>query len=431
MKTKFKNLLSAIEKRQAEYAGKDMPPAVGAEIDAMATEAMELQNLIDAEQKRNDRLAGLRDFGGRIADPAMPPESQPDQKNDEKVVGYISTGDLVAASKGLRDFLAAGKPKTAFTLASIPSPLKKRTRGNFVPLTGAQLAELKQSSPTIGANVLMPEMLTDIVRPFEHDKLTIRDVLSVGTTTANAVRYLRQIYTRGAAAVAQGVAKPDSSIEFDSQLAAVRKIAVWMPVDDEQLADFAELARIINEEELYDLAKHLEELVCYGSGAGEEFEGIFNDTDVPSCRTVADDTLIDKARRMITDVVIAGYQPNGILVHPIDWESIVLAKGEDLRYIWTIVTDGATQRLWGVPVIESVATQDYQGNATEERNMLVGDFLRGATLWDREQANISVGWINDQFIENKRTILAELRAAFAVRRPKAFCKFMTQAAVQS
>jgi hypothetical protein len=62
---------------------------------------------------------------------------------------------------------------------------------------------------------------------------------------------------------------------------------------------------------------------------------------------------------------------------------------------------------------------------------LVGDYQRGATLWDRERSSISVGFINDQFIRNQRTILAEARAAFGVRRPGAFRKHETQAASSS
>jgi len=74
---------------------------------------------------------------------------------------------------------------------------------------------------------------------------------------------------------------------------------------------------------------------------------------------------------------------------------------------------GATT-MWGLPVVESEAMPAGTG--------LVGDFVQGSTLFDREQAAIRVGLINDQFIRNMQTILAELRAAFVVWRPTAFTK---------
>jgi hypothetical protein len=41
-------------------------------------------------------------------------------------------------------------------------------------------------------------------------------------------------------------------------------------------------------------------------------------------------------------------------------------------------------------------------------------------MWDREQSNIRVGEPGNFFLQNAVAILAELRAAFAVTRPKAF-----------
>ena len=142
-------------------------------------------------------------------------------------------------------------------------------------------------------------------------------------------------------------------------------------------------------------------------------------------------TLVDRVRLGITDVRVAGYSPNAVLVHPYDWEIMQLLKATTNEYIWVIVTEGGVSRLWGVPVIETEACQDFTGAEVEQRNMLVGDFTRGATLWDRMQSSISVGWIDDQFIRNMRTILAEFRAAFAIRRPGAFRDFNAQAEVES
>jgi hypothetical protein len=54
---------------------------------------------------------------------------------------------------------------------------------------------------------------------------------------------------------------------------------------------------------------------------------------------------------------------------------------------------------------------------------VVGDFSpMGVNLFDREDATVRTGWINDQFVRNMQTLLAELRAALVVWRPTAFCK---------
>ena len=180
--------------------------------------------------------------------------------------------------------------------------------------------------------------------------------------------------------------------------------------------------------------------MCWGDGVGLNFLGFFNDPLVWACgqmdlvggtRIVAGDTIIDWVRKGITDVRVAGYQPNGVLMHPYDWETAYGLKATDNQYIWAIVTEGGVNRLWGVPVVQTEACQDFTGAETEARNLLVGDFRRAATLWDRMQSAISVGYVDDQFRRNMRTILAELRAAWAITAPAGFRDYETQAAVES
>ena len=53
---------------------------------------------------------------------------------------------------------------------------------------------------------------------------------------------------------------------------------------------------------------------------------------------------------------------------------------------------------------------------------LVGDFQIGAQLFIREGVNVLLSDSDqDDFIKNKVTLLAEMRAALAVFRPAAFC----------
>lgn len=442
MTKRMKELFALLKALNAEFAGKAMPADKGAEYEAAAAELKTLQDAADreeaaveAERKEAARAARATEREKEVKDGTVPADEQPDEAKagaaaaaiaaKTKIVGYVSIGAFVAASQGMAEFLKMKMPQGGkFPLAEI-----KHLHGKRVGLTAEQVREFK-AIPVIGDNVIIADV-ADTVRVTEQDRLTMRDVLNVRPTTKDAIRYTRIVgFTRGAATVAPGDPKPQAALELDSKLAPVYTIAVWIPVQNEQMSDLPELQNIIDTELLYDVRKHEEELVVYGSGT-DEFLGIAIDPDVPSGRVVVGDTLIDKARRGITDVRLAGYDPNAILASPLDWETIVLEKGSDNRYVWVVVTDGATQRLWGVPVIETIATHDTLGPATGERNLIIGDFMRGATLWDRSGAVISAGWINDQFIRNQRTLLAEERAAFAVRRPKAFVKYETQATTAS
>ena len=443
----LKALLKELGAFQEKVNKGEAPDQATAEaMDAKAEEAESIQAELDTHDRRMKRVRGALESGKRVADPVLPPDDEVHDATDEpppdpggakayreersKAFAYLTMGDYVLASEGFQQFKAQGRPKQQVVFNRIKQLFPQRGREPLVPVDAKMLKAFVKAVPTIADAVIEPARVPEIVRVTEHDRLTLRDILDVQRTTGDAVRYVRITnYTRAAATVARGAQKPEAAMALDPITELVRDIAVWIPVQEQQLDDLPALAGLINGELLYDLGKHVEELVVWGDGVGENFSGIATNADVLAARTEVGDTLIDISRRGITDVRRAGYEPNGIVVDPLDWENIVLEKGTDSRYVWVVVTDGAVQRLWGVPVIESVAAEDFSGNATEERVMLVGDFARGATLWDRMDAAIMSGWINDQFIRNQRTILAEERAAFGVKRPGAFRKHQTQAPV--
>ena len=457
-------VLTELKALRDAWKGKPMPEAEGAKFEALATEAAAMQDELDRDKAV--RLAEDAEKASRqVLHPTVPADTSvqetPEQKSERtrreqrETAGYMRLGDYVTLSGGFREFHRVGKPQAQMLMAKGRGiRLFDSARDAMIALNREQIAVLRDMSgekgfggalelkavPTIDDLVIEPQRLADIVRVTENDRVTLRDVLDVQRTSSNAIEYVRITnYSRAAEAVAQAALKPEAAMTLDTVMEVVRTIAVWLPVNNQQLDDLPALAGMINGELLYDVRKRVEELVVYGDGVGQNFAGIIpNALVLPmgenpggSSRLEGDDTLIDIARRGLTDVRKAGYEPNAILVDPIDWEDIVLEKGTDNRYVWVVVTEAGVQRLWGVPVIETSAMENFEGVATEERNMLVGDFRRGATLYDRQDAAVSVGWINDQFVRNQRTILAELRAAFALKRPGAFRKHQTQAASAS
>ena len=443
----LKRLLGELKGFEDGMKGGIVPNQAAADaMDLKAEEAEGIQKELDAHDKRTKRFEDIRARGS--FDPGLPPDDQPDVKaapKAEKVEGYMTVGEYAVATGNLQKFIAAGMPKGAeFKLADVPQLLRgRRERGPLVPLTGRQIKALMETKavPTIGAGIIEPMRVPDMAKVTEFDQLRLRDILNIGQTSSSSVSWVQEVsFTRAADPVAHGAVKPEGSKSYHLQSAAVATIAAWIPVHDQMLSDWPALQGEINTNLLYDLEKRVEELITWGDGVGLNFLGWFNDPLVWSCgqmdlvggtRVVAGDTLIDIIRRGITDVRVAGYNPNGVLLHPYDWEIIEVLKATDNKYIWSVITEAGVSRLWGVPVIETEACQDFTGAETKARNLLVGDFTRGATLWDRMQSTISVGWQDDQFVRNMRTILAELRAAWAIRRPKAFRDWETQASVES
>ena len=105
---------------------------------------------------------------------------------------------------------------------------------------------------------------------------------------------------------------------------------------------------------------------------------------------------IDAIFKARTQVRVTGKaRPTAIVMHPNDWEAVRLARenigdGHARRLSDGTAEHGGATTLWGLPVVES--------EAITENTALVGDFAMGATLFDREQAVVRVGLINDQFV---------------------------------
>jgi HK97 family phage major capsid protein len=98
-------------------------------------------------------------------------------------------------------------------------------------------------------------------------------------------------------------------------------------------------------------------------------------------------------------------------MHPTDWARVELTKDGDQRYLIGNPQGTAAPTLWGLPVVATPAmTID---------KFMTGAFRMAAQLFDRWDARVEVGYVNDDFTKNLVTILAEERLALAVYRPEA------------
>ena len=242
----------------------------------------------------------------------------------------------------------------------------------------------------------------------------VRQLLSIMGTTSNAIEFVQeQGFTNAAAAVAEGNLKPESDIKFELQTAPVRTLAHWIQATTQVLADVPMLMGYIDQRLRYGLMLEEEDQILSGDGTGQNLLGLIPQaTDYDIARTQLGDTRIDIIRRALTQVRIAEYMADAIVMHPDDWESIELTKTTEGAYVWANPMQMAAGRLWGLPVVTTTAL--------ESGEFLVGNFRMSATIFDRMQARVDVALEDrDNFVKNLVTIRGEERLALAVFRPEA------------
>lgn len=433
---------------QQRYVGKKWDEADAAKFRALCKEGKALQDDIELEEEakrfveNSNRLAHVPE----ITMPATRNNGSAKQTNPREVAGYISVGEAVIASDSFREwarqnFATGGKAVVKLAgsllgkyavLGHRGEPLIALTREDRQKFEAFVGSPEYKAVPTLGAGVVEPERLARVPQVTANDRLTIRDVLTQGTTNSGSVSYIRHEATTGkAAAQTPGEPKAELSAEWTKQTAPVVTLAGWMPVQNQQIQDFAQLRSLIDGVLRYQVKLEEEEQVIFGDGSADNLEGLLTVTGTQDIAAngryvPGTTTIIDAIRMGITDVRTAGYDPNAVLMHPIDWETVLLAKGNDDHYIWVVVTDSNGSRIWGLRVVESVGAQE-RGVVNPRRALIVGDFIQGAQLLDNMEINVQVGLIDDQFVRNMRTILAEERVAFPIYAPRAFAFLDTEA----
>ncbi|MDX0427998.1 phage major capsid protein [Sinorhizobium medicae] len=245
-------------------------------------------------------------------------------------------------------------------------------------------------------------------------RLTVRDLISPGRMDGNALEYVRETgFTNSAAPVAETAAKPESDLKFDLVTTSAKVIAHWMKASRQILDDFSQLRSIIDQRLLYGLAYVEEGQLLNGDGTGQNLHGIIPQATAYAAAFTPDaPTAIDTLRLAQLQAALAEYPATGHVLHPTDWARIELTKDTTGRYIIGNPQGTIGPTLWGLPV---VATQ-----AIAVDKFLTGAFRLGAQLFDRWDARVEAGFVNDDFIKNLVTILAEERLALAVYRPEAF-----------
>lgn len=274
----------------------------------------------------------------------------------------------------------------------------------------------------------------------------LRDLFpQVVPTTARVIEYfIESGFTNAAAAVAQRTGdnldfatKPKSDIQYISDSTKVKRQAHWIAVHRDTLADEPDLRNRINTKLLYGLRLLEDAQILSGDGVGENLRGILNTPgiqaynhpqDSPSFVLDTDpavagnqtnygtDNTADAVRRAATQAYLSFYQPNGVVLHPNDWEEMELIKDANGQYLLAVsIALGGEPRVWRMRVVDTPAIAEKTG--------LLGSFGFGCTLYDREQSNIRIAEQHEGFfVKNAVAVLAEQRVGLVVDRPEAFVK---------
>jgi HK97 family phage major capsid protein len=379
----------------------------------------DLQNLAPKHAELRER----RRSGGEVTDALLAEEraALADIYNldAEHKIATLSA-ELNARGTGPAAALLAGSPEVrsaGWTVQDDDAFRKFTERGarGSVEVEVRNLLTTSTSAP--GAGLFAPVGQPVLVNQ-RRQRLFVRDVMNVVPTTLGSVPYIKELNAltneTGATAVAEGAAKPEVTMEFERDDAPIRKIAAWIRATTEELSDAPLVRGYIDGRLSYMLALREEVQILKGPGTSPNIRGIMETTGTQTQSFATDQaTTIGKAIGKVENV--DGY-PNAVALNPVDfWELVVLRSANQF--------DGAAfgNAPFGAPLSTIWGLQAVRTRSMTSGEALVGDFLQGATLLDRESTTIRLGdQHSDYFVSNLVAILAEERVGLAVHRPDFF-----------
>ena len=272
---------------------------------------------------------------------------------------------------------------------------------------------------TVGADFTGEVIAADRVPGYKFDPtrpVHIRQLLSIGSTQSDVVRYVKESgYTNSAAITAEGATFAQSDFDMTAVNANVKKIGTYFRISEEMLADTPQLTSYLSARAPEKLLEVEDANILTGNDLG----GIINSAPAFAAGDYAD--TVEAANQF--DVIVASlnqlallnYNADTILLNPTDFHKILLLKDTTNNYLKDQVYGGLTPVFMGVRVVLN--------SAITAGDFLIGNFSVGTQLWVRQGVNVEFFRedgtnVRDGFV----TVRVSERIALTNYLPNAFVK---------
>jgi HK97 family phage major capsid protein len=256
---------------------------------------------------------------------------------------------------------------------------------------------------------------TGTVVDYATRPIQVIDIIPGTTTSQAAVVYMEETtFTNSAAETAEAGTYPESALALTERSSPVRKIATFLPMTDEQLEDIPQAQGYVNNRLPFMVRQRLDGQILVGNGTPPNLTGILNVAGIQTQAKGADPTPDAVYKALVLVRVTGRAFPNAFVTHPLDWQDVRLLRTADGIYIWGNPSDAGPERIWGLNVVQSDAITQNTG--------LVGDFANYCELAVKRGIEVQVSNSHSTyFVEGKQAVRADMRTAFVVYRPAAFC----------
>jgi HK97 family phage major capsid protein len=326
----------------------------------------------------------------------------------------IKSSEIEKAVAKMEGALEAMKESAKFQkeekVGSVGEQVVKGYSSKLDVIKGGHNLDLEVKATTIIDDYTGTRALTELevgVNKIARQVPLIQNLVSRGTTSSKFVTYIQQTLASTASWIGEGAAKLEGDLKYAEVTKEVKKVAGLIKVSKEMLDDLDFVRSEINTDLMETITDQIENNVLNGTGVGANLEGILvNATTFAAggfAASVVDANIADVLRCAIAQAETNKFMPTHIILHPRDVAKIHLTKTAQGEYTYGAFV---VNPLTGQPQMMSLTV--VPTTWMTEGTFLVGDMKRD-NLKFRENMNISVGYVNDDFQKNFVSILCEAR----------------------
>lgn len=397
----------------AEELAKEVKADFDKKFDEVKSAAEELKGRLDKSdkdyksftEKFDEAFIGFNELKEKLTEVEQKMARKPSDGAGE----FKSLGEIVTDNDEVKSFLERGG-KGRISIEVDTDKLQEQK---------AIISSLTTNAAGSVGGAIVPQRLPGVYG-IANRPLVVRDLLTEGRATNNSIQYVQETaLTNAAATVSEtaGTTKPQSDLQLNVVTSNVTTIAHWVQATRQILDDIPQLRSYIDGRLMYGLGFVEDNQLLNGSGTGTDLDGIYTQATASTANLAVIDTptKIDVLRVAILQATLANLPATGIVLHPTDWMTIETAKDSQHRYLVGDPQNRAVPRLWGLPVVETLAMTAGK--------FLTGAFQGGAQIFDRQDAAVEISTEDgNNFVKNLVTILCEERLALAVYNTLAFVK---------
>ena len=258
----------------------------------------------------------------------------------------------------------------------------------------------------------------DTLSPLASKKLAIYDLfrkVRIGKDNAGTITYVdwdTATTARAAAMVAEGAPFPESTVKWEEYPIKIKKIGDSIPWTEEfeyDLSRFAdELASFLN----MNVKLKEDEQLRAGDGTGANIFGLetLAPAYVPVASGITDPSRYDLVIKVAEDITkgLGGkFRPDYALMNLTEINKMRLKKDGNNNYVMPPFVDRNGNVVAGIRVIED--------NGFADNTMVIGDSRYGTIYEDEQGYTITTGEVNNQFLEDEKTLKARKRMCFLIK----------------